>query len=163
MRRVTAALALALCLAGCESAAPVTPVPFELAHSKGPADGRNGACSLGWWTGGRLVADGDRGTSIVVEDGDFGTAGDRLPIAWWPRFTGLRVGDEVEILDPDGHVVAITGHRYRIDAAFPFDTGFVVCGNCGTSTCISELLGGALPPGSNEDGTAAETISRAGG
>jgi hypothetical protein len=122
-----AAVVLALWLVGCDADSPSRQEPFELAHSLQPADGRSGACSLGWWTAGRLVADGDRGTSIIVEGGDFGHAGDKLQILWWPRFTGWGVGSEVAILDPDGRAVAITGRRYRISAAFPFDAGFVVC------------------------------------
>jgi hypothetical protein len=146
MRRLIAVLAIVLGLVGCGTVMPASPEPFELAHSHEPADGRSGPCSLGWWTGGRLVVDEQRGgTSIVVEGGDFSTPGDALPIAWWPKFTGRRVGGEVEILDPDQNVVATTGRRYRILAAFPFDAGFVVCGNCRAEPCITELLGGSNP------------------
>lgn len=131
MRRVATVVALALCLVGCEAVSPLPAETFDLAHSREPADGRIGACSLGWWTGGRLIVDGDRGTSIVVEGGDFGTTGAKLQVLWWPRYTGRRVGNEVEVLDPDGKVVATTGRRYRIEAAFPMqeDGGLVACGS----------------------------------
>jgi hypothetical protein len=102
--------------------------PFELAYGDGPADGRDGACSLGWWTGGELVVDPRGGTGVIVEGGDFASVGDTMQVLWWPKFTGRRVGTEVEVRDPDGHVVATTGQRYRIEAAYPFDAGFVVCG-----------------------------------
>lgn len=131
MRRVTTIVALALCLIGCEAVAPLPAEPFELSHSRGPADGRNGGCSLGWWTGGLLVIDGDRGTSVIVDSGDFATVAAQLGVLWWPQFTGRRVGNEVEVLDPDGKVVATTGRRYRIEAAFPMQENgrLVVCGD----------------------------------
>jgi hypothetical protein len=131
LRRVTTIVALALCLVGCEAASPVPAEPFDLDHSRIPADGRLGACSLGWWTGGQLVVDEDRGTSVIVESGDFATVGAKMGVLWWPQFTGRRVGNEVEVLDPDGRVVATTGQRYRIAAAFPMleDGRLVVCGD----------------------------------
>lgn len=129
MRRTVTNLALALCLVGCGAAPVSTSDAFELPHGQGPANGRNGVCSLGWWTSGRLVVDGNGGTSIIVEGGDFGTVGAPFQVLWWPGFTGRRVGSEVEILDPDGKVIATTGRRYRIRAAFPFRPAFVVCGD----------------------------------
>ena len=46
-----------------------------------------------------------------------------------PEFTGRRVGNEVEIVDPDGKVVATTGQRYEITLAFPpAGPPYVVCG-----------------------------------
>jgi hypothetical protein len=75
------------------------------------------------------VVDGDRGTSIVVEDGDYFSPGAEVQVRWWPKYTARRVGNEAEILDPDGKVVATTGRRYRLDLAFPMteDGAFVVC------------------------------------
>ena len=104
--------------------------PFELAHSQEPADGRNGACSLGWWMAGRLIVDPNGGTAIVVEGGDYGTVGDTSQVWWWPKFTGHSVGNEVSVLDPDGKVVATTGKRYRISLAYPpGGPPYVVCGD----------------------------------
>src|SRR6476469_10032943 len=85
--RVITIVALALSLAGCEAGPPLPAEPFELAHSREPADGRHGGCSLGWWTGGRLVVNGIRGTSIIVEAGDFGTPGATLPVVNGPAST----------------------------------------------------------------------------
>ena len=127
--RAITILGLALSLVGCSS------LPwddsFELAHSKEPAAGRDGMCSLGWWTAGRLVVDPSGGTAIIVEGGDFATVGDTMPVAWWPKYSGRRVGNEVEVLDLHGNVVATTGRRYRILAAFPMqeDAAFIVCGD----------------------------------
>jgi hypothetical protein len=129
MRRLAGVVALAMCLGGCGAVPPFPPGAFELAHSQKPTDGRNGECSLGWWTAGRLVVDGSRGTSIVVERGDVASPGAEVQVLWWPRYTARRVGNEAEVLDPDGNVVATTGRRYRIELAFPMqeDGGFVVC------------------------------------
>jgi len=122
-------VAVTLWLVGCDADSPLPPsTPFELVHSQHPTDGETPKCSLGWWTAGRLVVDGDRGTSIIVEAGDIRPVGRRLPVLWWPKFTGRRVGSEVAILDPNGKVVAVTGRRYRINEGFPFeDAGFVAC------------------------------------
>ena len=126
MRRVTTVVALALCLVGCGAVSPSPRRCSNSAHNREPSQG----CSLGWWAGGQLVVDGNHGTSILVEGGDFGRKGAKLQVLWWPKFTGRRVGNEVEVLD-DGKVVATTGRRYRIDAAFPMqeDGAVVVCGS----------------------------------
>ena len=81
--------------------------------------------------GGSLVVDPRGGTAIIVEGGDFAKVGDTMPVQWWPKYTGRRVGNEVEVLDPDGNVVATTGRRYRIEAAFPMqeDAALVACGH----------------------------------
>ena len=126
MRRAITILGLALCLVSCASLPSAD--SFELAHSKEPAAGRDGMCSLGWWTAGKLVVDPKGGTAIIVEGGDFGEVGDTLPVEWWPKYTGRHVGNEVSVVDPGGNVVATTGQRYRIESAFPMDAGFVVCG-----------------------------------
>ena len=103
--------------------------PFELAHSQEPADGRDGACSLGWWMAGLLVVDPNGGRLILVEGGDYGTIGDTAQVWWWPKFTGRSVGNEVQVLN-DGNVVATTGQRYHIALAYPpGGPPFVVCGD----------------------------------
>jgi hypothetical protein len=68
---------------------------------------------------GRLVTDPKYGTAIVDEDLMTVThKASVTPVAWKPGFTARRAGDEVEVLAPDGHVVAITGKRYRIDGGY---------------------------------------------
>jgi hypothetical protein len=112
---------------------PVPDGPFELGHTQEPAAGQTGACSLGWWMAGRLVVDPNGGTAIVVEGGDFGTVGDTAQVWWWPTYTGRSVGNVVQVLDPDGSVVASTGQRYHISLAFPpGGPPFVVCGSDAT-------------------------------
>lgn len=63
------------------------------------------------WAEGPLVVDPKYGTAIIV--GEVQT-----PVAWRPGFTGQRVGSEVEVLDPQGNVVALTGHSYRIAGGY---------------------------------------------
>ena len=133
MRLAIAICAVALCLVGCTTTPALPGEPFELVTGPGPADGRLGACSLGWWTAGRLVVDPRGGTGILVEGGDFATVGATLQVMWWPNFEGRRVGTEVSVFDPDGNVVATIGKRYRILAAFPFADGFVACGDGGVT------------------------------
>jgi hypothetical protein len=128
MRGAIAALALALCLAGC-GWFPPSGEPFELATSWEPGSAEHpGACRPGWWTAGRLVVDPKGGTAIEVEGGDKAKKGDTMAVLWWPTFTGRRVGNEVLVLDPEGHVVATTGQRYRIMGSFEM-IGFVACGD----------------------------------
>lgn len=114
MRRVTTTLALAVCLLGCGSVAP----PGESAAPSGEpvqlltddadkytvnSDGTvHVECGL-MPTTGDLIADPTSGTAYK----------DGTPAMWLPGYTGLRVGSEVEVLDPDGKVVATTGKRYQ--------------------------------------------------
>ena len=124
--RFVLALFVVLVAAGC-SPQPAGE-PFALVHSEEP---KHRECSLGWTVTGRLVIDPNGGTAIVVEgfNYDNGTVGDTSPVWWWPNFTGRRVGNEVEIVDPAGFVVATTGQRYEIYLAFPpGGPPYVVCG-----------------------------------
>ena len=73
---------------------------------------------------GRLVVDPTYGTAIV-DDGHESMIGARdvpMTVAWPPGFTGRRSGSEVEVLDPQGIVVATTGRSYR------FLGGYVAAG-----------------------------------
>ena len=40
-------------------------------------------------------------------------------VAWRAGFTGRRIGSEVEVLDPQGNVVATTGHTYSLQGGYP--------------------------------------------
>jgi hypothetical protein len=64
---------------------------------------------------GLLVADATYGTAIIYLDVHAGRSG---PVAWLPGFTARRAGAQVEVLDPDGHVVATTGHNYRLPGGY---------------------------------------------
>jgi hypothetical protein len=61
---------------------------------------------------GLLVADPKYGTAIII---DTDIRSDHTPVAWRPGFSARRVGSEVEVLAPDGQVVATTGKRYLMD------------------------------------------------
>lgn len=71
---------------------------------------------------------------VLIEDPTYGTAlrqdGEGLgvePVIWPAGFSGRRIDSGVEVLDPNGNVVATTGKRYQI---YPTDgrEGFVACG-----------------------------------
>lgn len=105
---VGAAVVLALFSAGCSSAPAADFVPLLTGVSSLMGSGEG--CFTNW-ADGPLVADPNYGTAIEI---GFGPA---TPVAWRPGFTGRRVGSEVEVRAPDGHVVAITGKNYRLDGA----------------------------------------------
>jgi len=64
---------------------------------------------------GELTADPTYGTTIQ------GTA------VYWPLgFTGRWAGSEIEVLDPDGKVIATTGRTYKLEGGY-WD-GFSACG-----------------------------------
>jgi hypothetical protein len=125
-------MALALALAGCAAGEPVAIVT----DTGYPGD------DLGCW----LAVNDD--TYLLLADPKFGTVlkksdnGGTVPAKWPPNYTARRAGSEVEVMDPHGHVVAITGRRYRIDwvslpelfdgsqhpvGEFPRNFGEVIC------------------------------------
>ena len=61
---------------------------------------------------GLLVVDPAYGTAIIQANGPDSV---RSIVAWLPGFTARKLGPEVEVLDPEGKVVATTGRRYRLD------------------------------------------------
>ena len=95
---VATSLALASGLLGCTRAGE--PVPL--------LTGVGEACYAGGETGmvGTLVVDAEHGTSF-----------NGRPVMWPDGFTGLRVGDEVEVLNAGGNLVATTGRDYYISIA----------------------------------------------
>jgi hypothetical protein len=101
VRRLSATLALALCLLGC-SGEPVT-----LLTGVDPD-----ACYAGGETGmtGRLVVDPKYGTSFNGK-----------PVMWPVGFTARRAGAEVEVLDAQGTVRATTGRTYHISIGYVSD------------------------------------------
>ena len=113
-KRVAATLALALVLVGCE--AFDTPVPLLT------GSGLSGGCFTNH-ADGPLVVDPTYGTAIIDMDAVAGAPPglpppSPIPVAWRPGFTGRRVGSEVEVLDPHGKVVAVTGHKYSIAGGY---------------------------------------------
>jgi len=117
VRREAAALALAICLVGCD---PPTHLgePVELLTGVQPFD--EAACETYFgvfW----LIADARFGTAII--DSAFEKA---IPVMWRQGFSGRRSGADVAVLDPSGKVVAQTGHGYRIEGTYwppPGDAG----------------------------------------
>lgn len=98
-------LALALVVLGCAG-----PVPLLTGAPTSVGD-------IGCFTNsasGPLIVDPDHGTAIV--DGD--TGGATTPVMWRPGFSSRQAGSEVEVLDPDGEVVATTGRSYRIAGGY---------------------------------------------
>jgi hypothetical protein len=101
MRNLAAIVLLALCLVGCE--APIArgeqlPLPIDQS-------------TTGFGGGGVLmhvvidvVPDPRTSTPVIATE-----AG---PMKWPRGFTAWRIGSEVEVLDPNGKRVLITGHRY---------------------------------------------------
>ena len=62
---------------------------------------------------GRLVPDRTYGTSVVWERGGAPRLGGPVPVAWPVGFSGRQDGDEIQVVAPDGRVVATTGRRYE--------------------------------------------------
>jgi hypothetical protein len=102
MKRVASAAAVVLVLVGCWWLF-LRPVPLLTGIFQ---------CFVNN-TGGQLVVDPTNGTAIIE-------TGSTVPVTvGWPSgFTGRRVGSEVEVLDPQGTVVAVTGHNYWIGGAY---------------------------------------------
>jgi hypothetical protein len=120
MRRRAAMIAmLALVLVGCGSGASggtvalTTGVPPILRDTNGNAAG----CYTDFAVG-QLVVDPKYGTAIADTTTMAGSQPVTTPVAWRPGFTAIRVNDQVQVRDPNGAVVAVTGHSYRIDGGY---------------------------------------------
>jgi hypothetical protein len=87
-----------------------TPAPVALLTGWGLGHEGEAACHP-FSINGRLVADSKSGTAIDVTKPNY--LG-RMPVMWLPGSVGLRVGSEVEVLDPSGVVVATTGKNYEM-------------------------------------------------
>jgi hypothetical protein len=119
--RVLTALALALCLFGCQSTAE----PVKLLTGVD-----------GCWAGGESSSGI---TGVLVRDPNSGTSINNSPIMWPVGFTGRRDGAEVEVLDAGGNVVATTGRTYHLSmgmvsgkaASTDIGGSFPAAANCG--------------------------------
>jgi hypothetical protein len=69
----------------------------------------------------RLNADPQYGTNITRTDG---TA---MPVMWRPGYTARNIGSEVEVLDPNGRSVAVTGRTYNIEGG-TYGSTYIACG-----------------------------------
>ena len=111
LRRVTSTLALALCLVGCSSAVlPGDRIELLTDDGNPPTTGCYTSSAQG-----PLMVDPRYGTAIIDND-VHATA--PVPVMWRLGFTGRRVGSAVEVLDPDGNLVATTGRSYRIAGGY---------------------------------------------
>jgi hypothetical protein len=113
MKQVAAALALGLVVMGCGLTADRVQLVTGVPTAEQGNNGQTG-CFL-FQMDGRLIFDPSFGTEVLSDS--FGT----VPVAWRPGFTARRAGSEVEVLDRDGNVVAITGQRYSIEGGFVTD------------------------------------------
>lgn len=108
-------VALAFCLGGCGW----LPLPSQSVHLiSGPPD-HDGGCFAADVSG-LLVVDPTDGTAIVANGHPSMLALSDVPVtvAWPPGFTARRSGSQVEILDPQGNVVATTGRSYTFMGGF---------------------------------------------
>jgi hypothetical protein len=132
-------LAVALLLAGCGSLLPPGPVHL-LTGDPSVVVGGPSSCFMDTAEG-PLTADPTYGTLIEIRHeeiivGDEESPYPRLPVVWLPGFTGRWVGSEVEVLDPQGRVVATTGRTYAFAGGFvdartlpglPVDSAWFAC------------------------------------
>jgi hypothetical protein len=147
VKHVVAALSVALVtvLVGCGLERPpvilVTGIPPNLHHGDGVVHG----CFTSWAEG-PVIFDPTYGTAIIDLDLAANAPPDAsppaaVPVAWPPSYTARLHGSEVAVLDPQGNVVATTGHKYRIDGGYvgpaglsgdhplPMNRAFYACGS----------------------------------
>jgi len=125
---VAATLLLAWTLVGCDGASVRLGGSAPLLTGIDPTAPVSGDGRVACWTNstsGPLVVDPTSGTAIIE---DFDNSTIRQPVMWLPGFTGRRNGSEVEVYDPRGHLVATTGHSYRIEGAGAPNGAWWACG-----------------------------------
>jgi hypothetical protein len=111
MRWATLAVVLTAAVAGCGAGEPVALLT-----------GGQPGCYVANTTG-MLIVDAQAGTAIVSEDMGQTTAA----VRWPPGFTGRTSGDQVEVLDATGRVVARTGQRYELLGGYNEDGTWDAC------------------------------------
>jgi hypothetical protein len=104
-------VALALLVIGC--GAVDEPVHLLTGDYQGMASSDSCFAATG---SGLLIVDPTYGTAIIANHLDDMVELTDLPVtvAWRPGFTARRSGSEVEVLDPHGNAVAMTGRNYRL-------------------------------------------------
>ena len=99
MRRVTATLALALCLLGCGlTRGEQVPLPTDDTVTS------FGVGCILMHEVVDVIADPTSGTPVIESGGQ--------PVRWPKGFTAWRAGTEVEVVDATGKIVLRTGARY---------------------------------------------------
>lgn len=155
MPRVIGTVAVALSLLGCTPGASRSePVPLLTVETQTSF----GFCVLDLYYVADVIADPTSGAPTDAATGE--------SFAWPKGFTARRAGSEVEVFDPAGNVVLMTGRRYRMCPA-PDDTnvgsgltarsprGGWVSGM--VDECMDCELGGYGDPGNFPDCTANPT------
>ncbi len=104
MKRLVATIAIVLGLIGCGPSG----------GSLLTGDPLGGNCYLATGSG-LLVVDPTYGTAII---GSGGTVDGLTIVAWRPGYTARPNGSEVDVLDPQGRVVATTGRSYLIPGGY---------------------------------------------
>jgi hypothetical protein len=110
--RVSLAFAILGMVAACNSGQPVTLLT-----------GNPGSGCFAANTTGLLIADARTGTTIVSED----MARTAVAVRWPAGYSGRTSGDQVEVLDQSGHVVARTGQRYELLGGYNPDGTWAAC------------------------------------
>ena len=140
--RLVSAVALTLCLLGCDLWAE--PVPLLTGSLSCYAGGEGGP------------------TALLVVDPKYGTSFDGRPVMWPQGYTARRAWGEVVVLDATGNVKATTGRTYHISSAFapelvPADDGsgvpeptnaFPAAADCGYAWDFIDCTAGTSVPGS---------------
>ena len=77
---------------------------------------------------GELFVNATGGTSIRGTYGSFaGTAG-TIEVVWPHHYSARPVGNQLEVLDPSGRVVATTGQEVSLPGGTTMDDGYYMCG-----------------------------------
>ena len=114
MRRIATSLALALCLLGCDASVPASE-PIALRTTDSDAVDPN--CYLAG-TAAQLILDPSAGLAWRFGPDDI------RPVIWPRGYTARRVGSEIQVLNPDGFVVARSGTTAEF-GFIKFESGFV--------------------------------------
>lgn len=80
---------------------------------------------------GLLVADPTYGMVLRYDKVDFGPPRAAKPVAWPTGYTGRRVAGQIEVVGPDGRVVATTGNHYELIGVGVKAGGVDALGACG--------------------------------
>ena len=118
-----------LLLAGCQGLAPRTPVQLLTGVPDGVSEGTCYTAEIH----GLLVVDARYGTAILDDTAPRvgGVPPSPLPVAWRPGVTGRLAGSEVEVVDPNGRVVATTGQRDILPGGYSAVAGVRAWWACG--------------------------------
>jgi hypothetical protein len=137
-KRRAAALAAVLLLAGC--GALREPVPLLA----GPPQPFSGCFTFA--ISGELIADPTYGT-VMRDTATYDetvtqvTRPPTVPVAWRTGFTARRLGSEVEVVDPQGTVVATTGRRYLLPGGYISAGGSSGIDGPGLTNCVFRACG----------------------